>query len=243
MGRAIAALASRDAGFRIGALVEAKGSPTLGQERHGVRVTDDLSSALHNLHALVDFTGPEAALSHAVAAAKADVPLVVGATGFDEEGRAVLAAQAKKIALVLSPNMSLSANVLFEMTERVAKLLPGYDAEITEVHHNLKTDAPSGTAQRLAEAVQRGRKGGKFLYGRHGQTGERKKGDIGIHSLRGGDVVGDHTVFFFGPGERIELVHRATSREAFAAGALTAVKWVVRQKPGLYAMTDVLGLR
>ena len=147
------------------------------------------------------------------------------------------------VPVVFSANMSLSANVMFDLAERVARALPGYDSEIVEIHHNLKKDSPSGTAQTLAESVQRGKGGGGFVYGRHGLVGERKKDEIAVHAVRR-DVVGDHTVLFLGAGERIELVHRVTTRDAFAQGAVVAAKWLIQNKmpAGLYDMRDVLGL-
>lgn len=242
MGRSIAKLASEDAAVTLAALLESRGSPAVGEERYGLRVTDTVAAALAEVNALIDFTAPAASLGHAEMASQAKVPLVVGTTGIDADGRKKLAEASRRIPIVFSPNMSLSANVLFEAVERVARLLPGYDAEVVEIHHHLKKDSPSGTAQRLAEVVQRGRNSGRFVYGRHGLVGERKKEEIGVHAVRGGDVVGDHTVLFLGNGERIELVHRVTSREAFAAGAIAAAKWVVGQPAGLYDMRDVLGL-
>jgi 4-hydroxy-tetrahydrodipicolinate reductase len=242
MGRAIAELASQDADVTLAALLEAPGSAGIGESRYGLRVTDDLVAALTGVNALIDFTSPASSLGHALIASEGKVPLVVGTTGIDEGGRKTLLEASRRIPIVFSPNMSLSANVMFEVVERVARLLPGDDAEVVEIHHNLKKDSPSGTAQRLADAVQRGRKSGRFVYGRHGLVGERKKEEIGIHAVRGGDVVGDHTVLFLGNGERIELVHRVTSRQAFAAGAIAAAKWVVDQPAGLYDMRDVLGL-
>ncbi len=242
MGGAIAEVASQDPAVTLAALIEARGSAAVGEDRYGLRVTDNLAGSLAGLNALIDFTAPSASLGHAVLAAEGNVPLVIGTTGVDEVGRNKLRELAEKIPIVFSPNMSLSANVLFDVVERVAALLPGYDAEVVEIHHNLKKDSPSGTAQRLADAVQRGRNAGRFVYGRHGLVGERKKEEIGIHGVRGGDVVGDHTVLFLGNGERIELVHRVTSRQAFATGAVVAAKWVVGKPAGLYDMRDVLGL-
>lgn len=242
MGRAVAEAARQDPAVELSALIDARGSAAVGEERFGLRVTDHLAASLTGLNVLIDFTAPSASLAHAVLAAQERVPLVIGTTGVDEAGRQKLAELAQKIPIVFSPNMSLSANILFDVVERVAALLPGYDAEVLEIHHNLKKDSPSGTAQRLADAVQRGRKAGRFVYGRHGLVGERKKEEIGVHAVRGGDVVGDHTVLFLGNGERIELVHRVTSRHAFAAGAVAAAKWVVGKPAALYDMRDVLGL-
>jgi len=242
MGQAIAAVAVKDADVRLAALIESAGSPAVGQERHGIVVTADPAGGLAGLDAAIDFTAPEASVAHAALAARAGVPLVIGTTGVPEDGVEKLRAAARKTAIVFSPNMSLSANVMFDVAERVAGLLPGYDAEITEIHHNLKKDAPSGTAKRLAESVRRGRQKGRLVFGREGLVGERKADEIGVHAVRGGDVVGDHTVLFLGDGERIELVHRVTSRAAFAAGAVVAAKWAVGQPAGLYDMRDVLGL-
>jgi 4-hydroxy-tetrahydrodipicolinate reductase len=171
--------------------------------------------------------------------------LVIGTTGIVGTQRDALAAAVKGIPCVLSSNMSLSANVLFDVAERVARALPGYDNEVVEIHHNQKKDSPSGTAQTLAEAVKRGKGRGNFVYGRHGLVGARTSDEIGVHAVRGGDVVGDHTVLFLGVGERIELVHRVTSRDALAGGAIVAAKWLIQNKKpaGLYDMRDVLGLK
>ena len=243
MGRAIADIAANDPAVTLSALVDARGASCVGETRHGVRVTDDVEGALKSVDAVIDFTAPSASVGNARIAAKVGVSLVVGTTGVDEAGRATLAELARQIPLVFSPNMSLSANVLFDVVEKVAKLLPSYDAEVVEIHHNLKKDSPSGTAQRLAESVRRGRKAGRFVYGRHGLVGQRQPDEIGVHAVRGGDVVGDHTVLFLGNGERIELVHRVTSRSAFAAGAVAAAKWIVGKPAGLYDMGHVLGLK
>ncbi len=174
------------------------------------------------------------------------IAAVIGSTGFTAEARARVAAAARKVPVVLSPNMSVGVNVLFALVEQAARALgDAYDVEIVEMHHKGKKDAPSGTAVRLAEvaAAALGRDPGKDLaYARHGMIGERPPRQIGVQALRGGDVVGDHTVFFAGLGERLELTHRAASREQFARGALRAAAWVVGRPPGLYDMRHVLGL-
>jgi 4-hydroxy-tetrahydrodipicolinate reductase len=242
MGRAIAEAASRDSGVILAALIEARGSAAVGEDRYGLKISDNVAESCAGVNVWIDFTAPSASLAHAVVAANAKVPLVIGTTGVDEAGRKKLSELAHDIPIVFSPNMSVSANILFDVVERVSALLPRYDAEVLEIHHNLKKDSPSGTAQRLADAIQRGRNAGRFVYGRHGLVGERKKDEIGVHAIRGGDVVGDHTVLFLGNGERIELVHRVTSRDAFAAGAVVAATWVVGKPAGLYDMRDVLGL-
>jgi 4-hydroxy-tetrahydrodipicolinate reductase len=241
MGQAILAQARKDKGLEAAVLVGRKA----GRTPDGQEIVSDLGAALKAADVLIDFTGPEATLANAPAVAKAGKALVVGTTGLTGNLRERFVSAVKPIPCVLSSNMSLSANVMFDLAERVARSLPAYDAEVVEIHHNLKKDAPSGTAQTLAESVRKGKGAGSFVHGRHGLVGERKKEEIGVHAVRGGDVVGDHTVLFLGQGERIELVHRVTSRDAFAQGALSAAKWLVSNKKpaGLYDMRDVLGLR
>lgn len=207
----------------------------------------DAATALANADVLIDFTSPTATLQNVAAAAKAGKPAVVGTTGLNESERAKLAEYAKQIAIVFAPNTSVGVNLLFKLTQQVAKTLGlEYNVEITEVHHNQKVDAPSGTAVRLAERAAEGlglEYPGEAIYGREGMTGKRPARQIGVHTLRGGDVVGEHTVAFFGKGERIELTHRAHSRDTFARGALVAARFAVKAQPGLYDMQDVLGLK
>ncbi len=241
MGAALCAAARSHRGLKVVGGVEQAGK-TAAEHLRTIEVVEDARRLLDKADVFIDFTTPEATLKMAPLVAAAGKALVVGTTGLTGEARDEFVKSVAKVPVVFSPNMSLSANVLFAAAEQVARLLPDYDAEITEVHHNLKKDSPSGTAQRLAEAVQKGRGKGRFVYGRHGLIGERKSDEIGVHALRGGDVVGDHAAFFFGQGERIELVHRVTSREAFAQGALAAAKWVADRPAGLYDMRDVLGL-
>jgi len=173
------------------------------------------------------------------------VALVLGTTGIPPEGRAEIAARAREAPIVLAPNMSVGVNALFRLVAEAARALgPSYEVEIVEMHHRAKKDAPSGTALRLAEvaadALKLDRRAA-FVYERRGETGARQPGTIGLQALRGGDVVGDHTVFFLADGERLELTHRATSRENFARGAVRAARWVAGKPPGLYDMQDVLG--
>lgn len=227
----------------LAALVESPGNAVLGKEQHGLIVTDNMATVLSKVDVFIDFTSPSACVGHVEVSANGNVPFVIGTTGVDVAGQKKIAEAARRVPIVFSPNMSLSANVLFDVVQKVAGLLPSYDAEVVEIHHNLKKDAPSGTAQRLAESVQRGRNAGRFVYGRQGLVGERNKEEIGVHAVRGGDVVGDHTVLFLGNGERIELVHRVTSRAAFAAGAVASAKWVIGKPAGLYDMGHVLGLK
>lgn len=240
MGRFILAQALARKDIEVTGLVDREPGRVDGRD-----ITASLEDVLEKVDVVIDFTGAEATLLNAPKVVRAGVGYVVGSTGIVGDKRELFTAMVKDIPCVFSSNMSLSANVLFDVAERVARSLPGYDSEVVEIHHNLKKDSPSGTAQTLAESVQRGKGGGSFLYGRHGLLGERKKEEIGIHALRGGDVVGDHTVFFLGAGERIELVHRVTSREAFAQGAVVAAQWLKEEKKpaGLYDMRDVLGFR
>jgi 4-hydroxy-tetrahydrodipicolinate reductase len=229
MGQAILALAQKDKDVKVTAVLNRK---------------TELGTVLDHCDVIIDFTSAEATFINGPKVAQAGKALVVGTTGLVGEARERFIDSVKTIPVVFSSNMSVSANILFDLTERVARALPDYDSEIVEIHHRLKKDSPSGTAQSLAEAVKKGKGKGRFLYGRQGLVGERTAEEIGIHAVRGGDVVGDHTVLFLGKGERLELVHRVTSREAFAQGALTAARWLVEEKKssGLYAMRDVLGL-
>ncbi|MBF5044588.1 4-hydroxy-tetrahydrodipicolinate reductase [Aggregicoccus sp. 17bor-14] len=211
-------------------------------------LSDDLAKVLEGArpHVVIDFTSAEASLVHARACAAAGVALVVGSTGFSAAQRAELVELARRIPLVVAPNMSVGVNVVIQVAARLAQLLgEGFDVEVLEAHHRMKKDAPSGTALKLADALAQAlqRSPGDLRYERNGQIGERPPREIGVQTLRGGDVVGEHTVFFYGEGERVELTHRATSRDQFAKGALRAAAWVARRPPGLYDMADVLGLK
>jgi 4-hydroxy-tetrahydrodipicolinate reductase len=212
----------------------------------GVTVSASLEAALASgADVAIDFTAPAAAQHHARICAGRKVALVVGTTGIPPEGRADIAARAREVPIVLAPNMSVGVNALFRLVAEAARALgPSYEVEILETHHRAKKDAPSGTALRLAEvaadALKLDRRSA-FVYERHGDTGARRPGSIGLQAVRGGDVVGDHTVFFLADGERLELTHRATSRDNFARGAVRAARWVAGKPPGLYDMQDVLG--
>jgi 4-hydroxy-tetrahydrodipicolinate reductase len=212
----------------------------------GVTIGDDLSTALAKADVVVDFTSHEASARHAELCAEQGVALVIGSTGFTADAKARVAAAARKIPVVLSPNMSVGVNVLFDLVKQAAQVLgDAYDVEIVEIHHKRKRDAPSGTAVALGEVAARalGRDPADALaYSRHGILGERPPWQIGVQTLRGGDVVGEHTVFFCGEGERLELTHRATSRDQFARGALRAARWIVGKPAGVYDMGDVLGI-
>ena len=212
-----------------------------------VPVTTDLSKALEDADVVIDFTWPEVILKTAEICGKAKIPLVMGTTGLKKEHLDEFKENVSSIPCVLSPNMSVGVNLLFKLAGEAASILgDDYDVEITEAHHRFKKDAPSGTANRLAEVVADALDRNLEVharYGRKGITGERTQKEIGIHALRIGDVVGEHTVCFGTIGERIELVHKAQSRDAFAIGALRAAKFVYNTKPGLYDMQDVLGLK
>lgn len=213
----------------------------------GVNVVDDIDVALNGADVLVDFTRPEASMLYLAACQKHKVKMIIGTTGFSKEEKQKIEAAAKEIAIVFAPNMSVGVTLLINLVEQAARVLnEGYDIEVVEMHHRHKVDAPSGTALRLGEAAAHGL--GQDLkdcavYAREGVTGEREAGKIGFATMRGGDVVGDHTVVLAGIGERVELTHKASSRATFALGALRAAKYLAAKDSGLYDMRDVLGLR
>ena len=210
----------------------------------GVGLTSDSSSLSGDV--LVSFAIPEASVAHVRLAAEKGMAAVVGTTGFSDAQREEIAGFGERIACVVAPNMSVGVNVTFRLIEEAARLLgDAYDVEVMEVHHNQKVDAPSGTAVRMGEILSNVT-GKKYpedaVFHREGHTGIRPEGVIGMQTLRGGDVPGEHTVYFFGMGERVEITHRAGSRDNFAAGAVRAVRWVAKKSPGVYGMAEVLGL-
>lgn len=239
MGRMLAGLIEQAADLRLAAALERPDHPDLGQAiAAGVVLGHDLGAALAAADVLLDFSLAQAAVGHVEAAAVAGRAVVCGTTGFDSAGRAALARAAERVALVHSSNMSRGVFVLSELVRRAAGALGrDHDVEIVETHHRHKADAPSGTARLLGEAVLQVR-GGALVYGREGL---RAPGEIGLAAIRGGDVVGEHQVFFLGPGEELILTHRATTREHFCRGALAAVRFVAGRGPGLYDMADVFG--
>ncbi len=209
------------------------------------RNSDNIKNAIATADVIIDFSSHEATGPLAAIAAQYKKPMVIGTTGHNETERAAILAQQEHLPMVWAGNFSLGVNLLFYLAEQVAATLPiSYHPEIVEMHHRMKKDAPSGTAENLVQAILRGRKWSSDIikHGRSGITGERPNEEIGVHALRGGEVVGEHTVHFAGPGERLELKHQATDRRIFAEGALVATSWVLNQKPGLYNMQDVLGL-
>ena len=228
-------------------------SPALGQDASsflgqasGVAVTADLKAGLQGAQYLVDFTRPEGTIAHLRACRELGVKAVIGTTGFSTEQKAEIAEIARSIAIVMAPNMSVGVNVVLKLLETAAKALSqGYDIEIIEAHHRHKVDAPSGTALKMGEVVAEalGRDLSQCaVYGREGVTGERDPSTIGFATVRGGDIVGDHTVLFAGIGERIEITHKSSSRATYAQGSLRAVRFLAGRSAGLYAMDDVLGL-
>ncbi|MBM3341375.1 MAG: 4-hydroxy-tetrahydrodipicolinate reductase [Betaproteobacteria bacterium] len=254
MGRTLVEAVLRNADFKLAAALEIAGSPHLGKDAGelvgsacGVKVSEDIERALKGCDAMIDFTRPEGTLHHIAVCRKLGVKPVIGTTGFDDAGKKTIADAAKAIAIAMAPNFSVGVNVTFKLLETAAKsLAKGYDVEVIEAHHRLKVDAPSGTALRMGEVVAAGL--GRDLnqcaiYGREGVTGERKDETIAFSTIRGGDLVGDHTVMFIGMGERLEITHRSSSRMNYATGALRAAQWVKAKQSGLYDMFDVLGFR
>jgi 4-hydroxy-tetrahydrodipicolinate reductase len=232
MGQALLVCAGRNPALRI-----------TGQVDQG----DDLNTVIGQGDVVIDFSSHSASAGVASVCVQHNKPLVLGTTGHSPEEKSQITAFGSRIPLVFASNFSTGVNVLFWLTRKAAEILgPSFDLEVVEMHHRLKRDAPSGTAKTLAEIlaeVRHSQLDEVIRHGRSGIVGERTSAEIGMHSLRGGDVIGDHTVIFAGAGERVELTHKVSSRETLASGALRAAEWVVAQKPGLYDMQDVLGLK
>jgi len=255
MGRTLIHALAATKGVALAGAVEAADSAAIGRDTgelaglgpNGIKVTSDAAPLLRSADGLIEFTIPAATLVLAELAAAAGIVHVIGTTGHSAEDEALIAKAASRAVVVKSGNMSLGVNLLAGLVKRVAQTLgQDYDIEIVEMHHNKKIDAPSGTALMFGRAAAAGRGvdlAQRAVRGRDGVTGARRSGDIGFAALRGGTVVGDHTVIFAGPAERIELTHRAEDRMIFARGALHAALWGRGKKPGLYSMADVLGLR
>ena len=236
MGRALIEAVGEDKQLSLVVVTDVIG---VGSEIGGLKVTDELGE-IARADVLIDFTRPDGTLAHLKHAKAA----VIGTTGFDSKERTQIAAVSKRIPVVLSPNFAVGVNVVFKLAETAAQTLgEGYDVEILEAHHRHKVDAPSGTALKLGEIVAAAIGKKEFVHGRRGDTGERPGGQIAFHAIRGGDIVGEHTVLFAGLGERLELTVRSQSRMTYASGAVRAAKWLLKQPPGLYDMFDVLGLK
>ena len=255
MGGRIVAMIHEADDFTLVGAVEQPNSASIGKDagevagigRIGVPLTGDLGTVMGEGQVVIDFTAPQAAMTHLAIAAEAKVPVVVGTTGLSAADLNRIKKLSSAAPYVVSPNMSVGVNVLLKVLAEVASTLgEEYDIEIVETHHRFKKDAPSGTALKMAQVVAEalGRELDKTgIYGRRGLVGVRGKEEIAIHALRAGDVIGDHTVIFGGMGERIEVTHRAHSRDNFAHGALRAARWIIGRPPGLYDMQDVLGLK
>jgi 4-hydroxy-tetrahydrodipicolinate reductase len=254
MGRCLLEAIAQAPDLRLHAALDRAGSPFLTRDAGeligapcGIRVTDDLEGVAQGCDVLVDFTRPEGTLAYLEICRRRGVRMVVGTTGLSVEQKAALARGARDIPIVFAPNMSVGVNLVFKLLDTAARVLgEGFDVEIVEAHHRHKVDAPSGTALRMGEVVAQAL--GRDLrecavYGREGVTGERQPSAIGFATVRGGDIVGDHTVLFAGTGERVEISHKATSRATFAMGALRAARFLAGKRNGLYDMQDVLGLR
>ena len=253
MGRMLIEAALADGDVELAAALARADSPELGRDcgdflgrRTGVMIGADLD-ALRAAQVLIDFTRPEGTRAHLQACRRHGVKMVIGTTGFDDAGKTAIAEAAESIGIVFAPNMSVGVNATFKLLEVAAAILAaGYDIEVIEAHHKHKVDAPSGTALKMGEVIAATQ--GKTLkelavYAREGVTGERKAGSIGFSAVRGGDIVGDHTVLFAGTGERIEITHRAGSRMPYALGSMRAARFVAGKARGLFDMRDVLGLK
>lgn len=254
MGRALLEAVAQAPDMRLFAALERAGSPYLTKDAGeligapcGVDITADAAAVLPGSDVLVDFTRPDGTLMHLALCRAKSVKMIIGTTGFSTKQKEELEAASKDIAIVFAPNMSVGVNVTLKLLEIAAGVLNGgYDVEIIEAHHRHKVDAPSGTALQMGEVVARalGRNLSEVaVYGRQGHTGERAPATIGFATIRGGDIVGDHTVMFAGTGERIEISHKASSRATFAEGALRAARFLADKQNGLFDMQDVLGLR
>ena len=254
MGRMIIEAVLKDESAELVAAIDLQGNPAIGRDAGelvgvpcGVPVSSDVEAGIAKAQCLIDFTRPEGTLDHLAICRRLGVAMVIGTTGLDDEGKQMVAEAARDIPVVFAPNMSVGVNVVFKLLDMASRILAqGYDIEIVEAHHKLKVDAPSGTALRMGEviaaALERDLKK-CAVYGREGVTGERDPSTIGFATIRGGDIVGDHTVMYCGIGERVEISHKAGSRMPYVLGALRAARFLTGRQNGLFDMQDVLGLR
>ena len=254
MGKRLVSLVQESSTLTLSGAIESPGHRALGCDAGeeagsgptGILIQDSIESVLADSDVIIDFTAPRATLANLDQAIHHSKAMVIGTTGMDQTELQTLKERAPSIPCVFAPNMSVGINVLLETVGKIVKALGSdYDIEVIEAHHNKKKDAPSGTALKLAEVLAQSAHwdiGEVGVFSRHGQVGERGNREIGLQSIRAGDIVGDHTVLFGGPGERIEITHRAHTRDTFVRGALRAAEWVVQQPPGLYHMSHVLGL-
>jgi len=255
MGQRIVATICEDEAVQLAGALESKQSPLLGKDaanvagcgESGILLTDSLDELVSASDVIIDFSTPDATLDHMEAVARGSKAIVIGTTGHTPDQKVAFDRLAQKNSVVMAPNMSVGVNVMWRLLDQAARVLgDDYDVEIVEAHHRNKEDAPSGTAMRSAEVVAEalGRDLAKdAVYHREGRTGPRGAKEIGLQAIRGGDIVGDHTIYFAGIGERLEITHRASSRDTFAKGAVRAAKWIAGKGAGLYNMQDVLGLK
>lgn len=254
MGQRIIHLLQEEEGICLGGALEKPGHPKAGMDagdlsgigKVGVPLSTELGAVLEGCDVIIDFTFPEISLNNIREASAAGKPMVIGTTGFSEKEIESLRSFSSKVPNLFAPNMSLGVNLLLKLLPEVARTLgKDFDVEIVEAHHHFKKDAPSGTAVRMAEVIASALDldpEKSCVHGRCGKVGDRGRNEIGVHAVRGGDIVGEHTVMFCGAGERLEFVHKAGSRDTFAKGAIRAARWIVSQKPGLYSMIDMLGI-
>ena len=255
MGSRIISIINETGGIKLVGVTEKRGSKSIGKDsgelagigKNNISISDDITEIIKGCDVIIDFTSPASSLENLYAAAEEKKAIVIGTTGFSEEQLKKIKDLSKEIRCVLSPNMSVGVNVMFKVIRDMAKILADeYDIEIIEAHHRFKKDAPSGTAMKMAEILADSVKRDLLkvgVYARKGVIGERKKEEIGIQTIRAGDIVGEHTVMFGGLGERLEITHKAQSRDNFARGAVKAALWIVGMPHGIYDMQDVLGLR
>ncbi|MDR0676312.1 MAG: 4-hydroxy-tetrahydrodipicolinate reductase [Elusimicrobiota bacterium] len=251
MGRKILELLEKDNNFEIIGAIDSKNSKLIEQKvffdsHENFVYSYDLEAIIKDIDIAIDFSAANVTINNLPIFEKYKKALVIGTTGFDELQIKTIENCSKNIPIVLSPNMSIGVNVFFKVLADTTKLLKDYDIEILEIHHNQKKDSPSGTAMKIGDIILENTKKGKenLIFGRHGILGERQKDEIGIHSVRMGDIVGEHTVYFCGNNERLEITHKAHSRDNFASGAIRAARWLAEKKQnGLYDMFDVLGIK
>jgi len=248
MGRELISVIDETKDIQLTGAIEAVDNPNLGKNIGKIEISSNLEEFIQKDAVVVEFTTPSATLGHLEIARKKSIPMVIGTTGFKDEEYSIIEEASREIPILLSPNMSVGINLMYNLVRKASEILQGknFDQEIIEMHHRQKKDAPSGTAKKIAEIIAQ--QAGKDLsesevYGRRGIVGERREEEIGIHSVRGGTVVGEHTVIFAGNGERLEITHRAESRRIFALGAILAARFITQKEKGLYDLQDALGIR
>lgn len=242
MGQTVVEAVRREPDMQVAVVVDIQEAALVSRDFSEAVKAYDLEPVIALADVIVDFTNPDGVMRHALLAAKHKKPMITGVTGLSAKQLERLQELAVEIPLVYAPNMSIGVNLLYKLIEQAARVLGDYDFEIVEMHHRHKKDAPSGTAGKMAEILSAFKEGAEIIYGRSGFCGERMKNIIAVHSLRGGEVVGEHRVIFAGPGERLELVHKAETRMTFAAGVIRAIRFIVAKEPGFYGMNQVLGI-